>query len=61
VSADASPLASSVDRLIIGGGPAGLTAAIYAARFYLSVVKSSGVEVDVISYRPSQPNIDDEN
>ena len=29
---------SAVDCLIIGGGPAGLTAAIYAARFHLSVL-----------------------
>ena len=29
---------SDVDCLIIGGGPAGLTAAIYAARFHLSVL-----------------------
>jgi thioredoxin reductase (NADPH) len=30
-------MTSSLDCLIIGGGPAGLTAAIYAARFHLSV------------------------
>jgi len=38
----AAPAPSRLDCLIVGGGPAGLTAAIYAARFQLSLLVLDG-------------------